>query len=281
MTIALIGMKDPLLQIFLSLYSSEHPDYTFLLFDKEANEPFIVMGEKSYTLKPLTKESLAEEDINLAIFFKDDNYKEEILHAEDLGLQVIDLGDEFKFDSTIPLAIRTLPTAYNSPITAMPSFETQAFAEILIRLDQAYQLKRVSFNIFRRDFKVDLFITQESTDEELVMINEVTKILDNPRLRITSSVYPTDNPIYDSIILKTEFVKPFNMNGVEEILAGADHLAMHEEDDLEHSNIILRRFRRDLSVDSGIHFFMAVPNFIEMASMNLRTLANNIISKEY
>ena len=277
MTLALIGIKDPLLLEFASFYKEKNPEYNIIIFSHEATEPSFASENTEFPLHPLSPEALLQQKVDLAIFFKDGKNKELILELEDQGLTLIDLSEHFRFDSTIPLATRTLPSAYNSLITSVPSYESQSISELLISLDRAYQLKRVSINVFKRDFEADLFMSQESTDEELVMINEITKILDNSRLRITSSVYKKCDDDMDSIVLMTEFVKPFNMNGIEEILEEQEDLAISPASDLDQSNLIMRRFRRDLSVDSGMQFHIAIPSFKRLASTNLSSLTDHLL----
>lgn len=266
MKIAIVGPRSPIAQAFLNLIeeSEESWDMEVVFFHKSGLSPLIEFNQREYSVDTLDIESLKNADIQAIIFFPQEDYSQEILEAEALDYKVIDATGAFIADPTVPLVMPRINKEHilRHNLISLPSQNTAIFAPLLDSLDKRFVIRRVSIFCQDKTVNKDFFLNNDYCLKEINTINEISKILDNDSLRLTVTNVEKPDALYCNYFINISMAKPFN---TEELLNQLKNQAgIMSQKDKESINfekdIILRRYRRDLSLDSGIHLCIATKN---------------------
>ena len=259
MKIAIIGVLDDLAQKFINSYAEqEASEHEFVLVDFVQPAPIIELDGREYPVLPYTHD-LLDDDIDLAICFGTPARQDIVLELEDKGIRTIDLTGSFINEPTVPLVLFDHTDLRSQLIFATPSLHLHVFGPILLKLHQRFTLKRVSLTIFPPASDSLRFLEDKLSDDEMSLINESIRLIDNNQVHFTASLWPLLNQPHTTYHLNIEFVRPYNMDSIREVMASAPAVVLKDqfsrETDLDRS-IIVNRVRRDFSADSAIHLFL-------------------------
>lgn len=261
MKLAIVGPRCPLAQQFLSYLAEEEHQWELSFFHLSDRSPLIEFRDQEYPTRRLCDELLHREDFDAYLFFPQEDYRDMMLAIEAKGYKVIDCTATFVNEATVPLVLPPMnhQLIHSTNLLCMPSPATALLMPILYGLDQRFRLKRVSVITHDRKASNQLFLANEYSDEEINSINEVSKILDNDSIRFTTSHLEERPGPWKDFYFNIEFARPFN---VEELLSqlhstGKVYSQRDVSKEILSKELILRRYRRDLSLDSGIHMWIS------------------------
>lgn len=210
-------------------------------------------------------------------------------------------------------------------IIANPNCSTAQLVVALKPLDDAVKLKRVSVTTFQsvsgtgkeaidelmnqtksilsfQDVKCEVYPQQIAfncivnwecdpetgdTEEEIKIIEETKKILDNPSLKVTATTVrvPVFRSHGEAVMIETE--KKISPNEARAILAGAPGLCVFDDpsrklyptplDTVGQDSVYVGRIREDRSVENGLHLWVVADNLRKGAALNAVQIAEALI----
>lgn len=240
------------------------------------------------------------------------------------GITVIDNSSAWRMKPGIPLIVPEVNTHSIKPtdkIIANPNCSTIQLVVALAPLHTKFIIKRIVVSTYqsvsgsgingisqleaeRKQQKaehaayphpIDLnaiphggeFAENDYTTEELKLIDETRKILDEPDMAITSTVVRIPVTGGHSESVNIEFERPFTMNEVRTILNEQPHIILEDdpEKDLYPMPLNVRksnkthigRIRRDFSVKNGINMWVVADNLRKGAATNAVQILNTLL----
>ncbi|MCF8217964.1 MAG: aspartate-semialdehyde dehydrogenase [Bacteroidales bacterium] len=134
------------------------------------------------------------------------------------------------------------------------------------------------------------FTDNNYTSEEIKLIDETRKILDEPQMAITSTVVRIPVTGGHSESVNIEFEKPFSQENIKKILSSATNIKIEDDPKnnfypmpvhIRKSNFThVGRIRRDFSVDNGINLWIVADNLRKGAATNAVQILNYILDKQ-
>lgn len=275
MKIAIIGVLDDLAQKFLHSYEEQATtEHDFVLIDFVQPAPLIELGGVEFPVVHYTHD-LLDNDIDLAICFGTPERKEIVLKLEDKGIRTIDLTGSFINEPTVPLVLFDHAHTASQLLLAAPSLHLHVFGPILRKLHQRFALRRVAITIFPPCDDEPRFLPDKMTEDEMSLINETIRLIDNNQVHYTASIRPLIKQTQTKYHLNIEFIKPFNMDSVRDVLNVVPTVVLKDsfsrETDIENS-IIVNRVRRDFSADSAVHLYLSAEKPEQRVFENIRQL---------
>lgn len=280
---------------------------------------------KEYIVEELTKESFNNE-IDIALFSAGGQVsKEYATLARNNGVVVVDNSSAWRMEQDVPLIVPEVnPKSIESHqgIIANPNCSTIQAVLPLKRLDQAFTIKRIVYSTYQavsgsgmagvRDLErglegeenekyphqiannclphIDIFMENGYTKEEMKMINETRKILNNQDLRITATTVriPVEN--CHSISVNLEFEKPFDLTEVCQILGNSEGVILQDQVDENiypmplnaegTDQVYVGRIRRDFSLENGLNLWVVADNIRKGAATNTIQIAELLLEKD-
>ena len=134
---------------------------------------------------------------------------------------------------------------------------------------------------------IDVFLENGYTKEEMKMIEETKRILNDLSLKVTATTVRV--PVRDSHSesINIEFEKPFEMTEVKDILSKAPSVVV--QDDLTSNlyplarnaagtdDVYVGRIRRDYSIDNGLNIWVVADNIRKGAATNAVQIAELLV----
>ena len=146
--------------------------------------------------------------------------------------------------------------------------------------------KQIAFNAIPH---IDQFVDEGYTKEELKMINETKKILDN-KIELTATCVRIPVMVSHSESLNIEFEKPFNLEKIREVLNNADGCKVIDERkdggyitpvEAEGKNeTFISRIRKDNSNKNTINLWCVSDNLLRGAALNAVEIAEAYIKNK-
>ncbi|NLY72140.1 MAG: hypothetical protein GX079_00420 [Tissierellia bacterium] len=266
MKIAIVGPNSPIAQAFLNLLeeTKEGRAMEITFYHKSGLSPLIEFSQREYPVTTLNIESLKNTNTQAILFFPQEDYSKEILEAEALDCKVIDVTGAFIADPTVPLVIPRINKEHvlRHNLISLPSQTAAIFAPLLDSLDKRFTIRRASVFCQDKSTSKEFFLNNDYCTEEIDTINEISKILDNDSLRLTVTNVEKPNAIYTNYFVNISMAKPFNTDELlSQLKNQAGIMSIRDKDTIDfEKDLILRRYRRDLSLDSGIHLCIATKN---------------------
>lgn len=136
---------------------------------------------------------------------------------------------------------------------------------------------------------IDTFLENGYTKEEMKMINETHKILEDDSIGITTTTVrvPVQGGHSESINL--EFEKDFTLEEVRELLAATPGVTIQDEPEKniypmplfarDKDDVFVGRIRRDFSVKYGLNLWCVSDNLRKGAATNAVQIAEKLLSK--
>lgn len=297
-------------------------EYVLFASCKSAGKKVNFMN-KEYVIKELNENSF-DEGFDFAIFSAGgETAKKYAPIAASKGCIVVDNSSAFRMDPNVPLVVPEVNTeeiANNKGIIANPNCSTIQAVLPLKALDDKYKIKRIVYSTYQavsgagqkglNDLEngrkginklekfpypiynnclpqIDVFTENGYTKEELKMINETRKILNNPDLKITATTVrvPVENSHSESI--NVEFEKNFELSELIETLKNFEGIIVKDDINSEiyplattatgHDEVFVGRIRRDFSVESGINLWVVADNIRKGAASNAIQIVEKLI----
>jgi aspartate-semialdehyde dehydrogenase len=297
-------------------------EYVLFASCKSAGKKVNFMN-KEYVIKELNENSF-DEGFDFAIFSAGgETAKKYAPIAASKGCIVVDNSSAFRMDPNVPLVVPEVNTeeiANNKGIIANPNCSTIQAVLPLKALDDKYKIKRIVYSTYQavsgagqkglNDLEngrkginklekfpypiynnclpqIDVFTENGYTKEELKMINETRKILNNPDLKITATTVrvPVENSHSESI--NVEFEKDFELSELIETLKNFEGIIVKDDINSEiyplattatgHDDVFVGRIRRDFSIESGVNLWVVADNIRKGAASNAIQIVEKLI----
>ncbi len=288
---------------------------------KSAGKEIEFRGEK-YILEELKEDSF-DEKIDIALFSAGGSVSAKFAPiAASKGCIVIDNSSHFRMDEEVPLVVPEVnpeDIQKHKGIIANPNCSTIQSVLPLKPLYHKYGIKRVIYSTYQavsgagvagyNDLKngingeapkkfdypiafnlipqIDVFLDNGYTKEEMKMINETRKILNDESLNVTATTVRV--PVYNShsVSINIELEKDFNIEEIKKDIADYEGLVL--VDDIENkvypmpinasgkNEVFVGRIRRDFSKENTINLFCVADNIRKGAATNAVQIAEKLI----
>lgn len=322
--VAIVGATGMVGRTFLKvLEERDFPINNLYLFSsaKSAGSKVEFKGSE-YIVEELNENSF-DRDIQIALFSAGGSVSEKYAPiAASKGVVVVDNSSAWRMDENVPLVVPEVnPEAVkeHKGIIANPNCSTIQAMVPLKPLNDRYKIKRIVYSTYQavsgsgvkgtKDLEdgvkglpnnfyphpiaynclphIDVFMENGYTKEEMKMINETMKILNDYNLKITATTVrvPVVNGHSESI--NVEFEKDFNIDELKQLLEGSEGIVVVDDPannvyptafELSGKDeVFVGRIRKDFSVDSGINMWVVADNIRKGAATNAVQIAELLL----
>ncbi len=301
-------------------------DLTLFASAKSAGKTVKFMG-KNYVVQELTEQNVSTCNAEIALFSAGGEVSKKFapLFTQN-GCVVIDNSSQWRMDKSVPLVVPEVnPQAAfaHNGIIANPNCSTIQAVVALKPLHDAFKIKRIVYSTYQavsgagkaglldlaegekgaepKKFPhviahnilphIDVFTESGYTKEELKMINETRKILDDESLRITATTARV--PVYygHSESINIEFERPVTREIALKVLSSAKGVVVCDDpqnnvypmplDADGRDEVFVGRVRVDDSVASGLNIWVVADNIRKGAATNAVQIAELLLKGEY
>ncbi|CEO21707.1 aspartate-semialdehyde dehydrogenase [Paraclostridium sordellii] len=322
--VAIVGATGMVGRTFLKVLEERNfpIDNLYLFSSARSAGSKVEFKGKEYTVEELNENSF-DRDIQIALFSAGGSISEKYAPiAASKGVVVVDNSSAWRMDENVPLVVPEVnPEAVkeHKGIIANPNCSTIQAMVPLKPLNDKYNIKRIVYSTYQavsgsgvkgtKDLEdgikglenkfyphpiaynclphIDVFMDNGYTKEEMKMINETMKILNDYDLKITATTVrvPVVNGHSESI--NVEFEKDFDIEELKALLANSQGLKL--VDDIENNvyptafelsgrdEVFVGRVRRDFSVDNGINMWVVADNIRKGAATNTVQIAELLL----
>ncbi|CEQ14344.1 aspartate-semialdehyde dehydrogenase [Paraclostridium sordellii] len=322
--VAIVGATGMVGRTFLKVLEERNfpIDNLYLFSSARSAGSKVEFKGKEYTVEELNENSF-DRDIQIALFSAGGSISEKYAPiAASKGVVVVDNSSAWRMDENVPLVVPEVnPEAVkeHNGIIANPNCSTIQAMVPLKPLNDKYNIKRIVYSTYQavsgsgvkgtKDLEdgikglenkfyphpiaynclphIDVFMDNGYTKEEMKMINETMKILNDYDLKITATTVrvPVVNGHSESI--NVEFEKDFDIEELKALLANSQGLEL--VDDIENNvyptafelsgrdEVFVGRVRRDFSVDNGINMWVVADNIRKGAATNTVQIAELLL----
>lgn len=325
--VAVVGATGMVGRMFLKvLEEKQFPINNFyaLASSKSAGSKITFNG-KEYIVEELTESSF-DKHIDIALFSAGGETSKKFSPiAASKGVVVIDNSSAFRMDENVPLVVPEVnPQAVkkHKGIIANPNCSTIQAVVALKPLHDKYGIKRIIYSTYQAvsgtgvkgvtDLEngikgiepstyphqiaynclphIDAFLENGYTKEEIKMIEETKKILDDQNLKITATTVRV--PVYNghSESVNIEFEKDFDVNELRELLCQSPGIILQDDPGKNiyplatsasgKNEVFVGRIRRDYSVEYGINLWVVADNVRKGAAANAVQIAELLINAD-
>ena len=242
--------------------------------------------------------------------------------AASKGVIVVDNSSQWRMDPNVPLVVPEVnPEAVKNHkgIIANPNCSTIQAMVPLKPLHDKYGLKRVIYSTYQavsgsgvkgvQDLEdgvlgkpnkfyphpiafnclphIDVFEENGYTKEEMKMVNETKKILDDDNIKVTATTVRVPVRGAHSESINLEFNRPFKLEDIFTELKNTEGVAIVDNpskneyplaiDAEGHDEVYVGRIRRDFSVDNGINMWVVADNIRKGAATNAVQIAELLL----
>lgn len=322
--VAIVGATGMVGRTFLKVLEERNfpIDNLYLFSSARSAGSKVEFKGKEYTVEELNENSF-DRDIQIALFSAGGSISEKYAPiAASKGVVVVDNSSAWRMDENVPLVVPEVnPEAVkeHKGIIANPNCSTIQAMVPLKPLNDKYNIKRIVYSTYQavsgsgvkgtKDLEdgikglenkfyphpiaynclphIDVFMDNGYTKEEMKMINETMKILNDYDLKITATTVrvPVVNGHSESI--NVEFEKDFDIEELKALLANSQGLEL--VDDIENNvyptafelsgrdEVFVGRVRRDFSIDNGINMWVVADNIRKGAATNTVQIAELLL----
>lgn len=325
--IAIVGATGLVGRTFLKVLEEknfENCAYTLFASKKSAGVN-IKFFNQDYTVNELKDNSFDNNKFDYALFSAGGDVSKHFAPiAARNGCIVIDNSSAFRMNKDVPLVVPEVnpeKISNDSLIIANPNCSTIQAVVALKPLFDNYGIKRIIYSTYQavsgagqkgiEDFyntqkglnankfpykiynncipQIDVFLENDYTKEEIKMIEETKKILNDDTLNITATCVrvPVLNSHSESINveLKTEF----NIDDVKKLLAKSESIALLDDTKrqiyplatfaTDKDDVFIGRVRRDFSVKNGLNLWVVADNIRKGAASNAVQILEKLLEK--
>ena len=322
--IALVGATGMVGRTFIKvLEERKFPINNIYMFSSARSAGSIVkFAGKEIVVRELNENSF-DEDIQIALFSAGGTISQKYAPiAVSKGVIVIDNSSQWRMNPNVPLVIPEVnPEAVKNHkgIIANPNCSTIQAIVPIKPLHDKYGLKRIVYSTYQavsgsgvkgiQDLKdgiqgkpntfyphpiafnclphIDVFEENGYTKEEMKMINETMKILDDYDIKITATTVRVPVVYAHSESINLEFNKAFNLEHLFTTLRNANGVVVVDNPDNNeyplaldaegHDEVYVGRIRRDFSVDNGVNMWVVADNIRKGAATNAVQIAELLL----
>lgn len=322
--LAIVGATGMVGRTFLKvLEEKKFPINNIYLFasKKSAGKSANFLG-RDIIVEELNHDSF-KRDIDIALFSAGGEISKEYAPiARENGVVVVDNSSAWRMDKDIPLVVPEVnpeDIKWNNGIIANPNCSTIQAVVPLKVLHDAYKIKRIVYSTYQAvsgsgvggiddldntikglenkkyPYKIaynclphiDSFMDNGYTKEEIKMIEETKKILNDDTLRITATTVRVPVKYGHSISINVEFEKDFDIEDVFKLLENSEGIIL--QDDVKNNiypmaincegkdEVFVGRVRRDFSVESGLNLWVVADNIRKGAATNAVQIAEILV----
>lgn len=322
--VAIVGATGMVGRTFLQvLEERDFPIENLYLFaSAKSSGSTILFRNKEYTVEELTEESF-DRDIDIALFSAGGDISKKFAPiASKKGVIVVDNSSAWRMEENIPLVVPEVngeDVKWNQGIIANPNCSTIQAVLPLKPLHDAFKIKRVIYSTYQAvsgsgvegvaDLEngvkgeahkkyphpiafnclphIDVFMDNGYTKEEMKMIEETKKILNDYNIKVTATTVRVPVRHGHSISMNIEFENSFEISQIYEVLEKQQGIVV--EDDLSNNiypmpikaegrdEVYVGRIRRDYSVDNGINLWVVADNIRKGAATNTVQIAELLL----
>lgn len=278
--------------------------------------------DKEYTVSELCEDSF-DNNIDIALFSAGGSTSLKYAEiAAKKGVRVVDNSSAWRMAPNVPLVIPEInPNAIkeDNMIIANPNCSTIQSVIAIKPIYDKYGIKRIIYNTYQavsgagikgiEDLKnnttnkfkysislncipqIDVFLDNGYTKEEMKMVNETRKILENDNIKITATAVrvPIENSHAVSINLETE--KNFNDNELFDVIKNGKDIILMDDTENEvypletaangKDEVFVGRVRRDFSIENGINMWCVADNIRKGAATNAVQIAELLVERYF
>lgn len=327
MKIAIVGATGLVGREMLKVLEEFQVPYDEIYFTASENsvgKP-IIFKNQTYIIKSLTE--VIELKPNIAIFSAGSSVSLEFAPKfKEIGCYVVDNSSAWRMHEEVPLVVPEInfdSIKKNDFIIANPNCSTIQLVMVLYPIYHRYGLKRMVVSTYQAvtgtgknaveqlmgerqnlssvqkvyPYPIDLncipqcdvFLENDYTKEEMKIINETRKILDNPNLKITSTAVRVPVIGGHSESVNLELGKSFLVSDIKEILYQTPGVVVLDNPSekeypmpiLAHgkNEVFVGRIRRDESIENGLNLWIVADNLRKGAATNAIQIAMRLQEK--
>ncbi|MDK2586826.1 aspartate-semialdehyde dehydrogenase [Romboutsia sedimentorum] len=322
--IAIVGATGMVGRTFLKVLDQRNfeIDNLYLFSSKKSAGSIVKFRDKEYIVEELNEDSFSR-DIDIALFSAGGSVSKKFAPiAKENGVIVVDNSSAWRMDKDIPLVVPEVNPQdinWNNGIIANPNCSTIQSVVPLKVLHENFKIKRVIYSTYQAvsgsgiggimDLEngingeenkkyphqiaynciphIDDFMENGYTKEEIKMIEETKKILNDQDIRVTATTVRVPVKYGHSVSINIEFEKEFELDKVYELLKSVDGIVVI--DDIKNNTypmaidvegkdeVYVGRIRRDYSIDNGINMWVVADNIRKGAATNTVQIAELLL----
>lgn len=322
--VAIVGATGMVGRTFLKVLQDRNfpIDNLYLFSSARSAGSKIEFAGKEYIVEELNENSF-DRDIQIALFSAGGSVSEKYAPiAASKGVIVVDNSSAWRMDEKVPLVVPEVNPEVvkeHNGIIANPNCSTIQAMVPLKPLHDKYKIKRIVYSTYQavsgsgvkgtKDLEdgikgvpnsfyphpiaynclphIDVFMENGYTKEEMKMINETMKILNDYNLKITATTVrvPVVNGHSESI--NVEFENDFDIEELKNTLSNFDGLEVMDDPSNNiyptafelsgRDEVFVGRIRKDFSVDSGINMWVVADNIRKGAATNAVQIAELLL----
>ena len=323
--IAIVGATGMVGRTFLKILDERNfeIDNLYLFSSEKSAGAKVAFRGKEYIVEELTEDSF-KRDIDIALFSAGGSVSKKFAPiARDNGVIVVDNSSVWRMDKDIPLVVPEVnpeDIKWNNGIIANPNCSTIQSVVPLKVLHEAFKIKRIIYSTYQAvsgsgiggimDLEnginggenqkyphqiaynclphIDEFMENLYTKEEIKMIEETKKILNDQNVKVTATTVRVPVKYGHSVSMNVEFEKEFELAKVYELLENVEGIVV--VDDVKNNiypmpidvegkdEVYVGRIRRDYSVDNGINMWVVADNVRKGAATNTVQIAELLLN---
>ena len=328
MRVAVVGASGMVGRMFLKVLEEKKlniDEYVLFTSERSAGEKVNFMG-KEYEFQELTERSF-DKKFDFALFSAGAEVSKKFAPiAASKECIVIDNSSAWRMDKSVPLVVPevNMEAAFeNNGIIANPNCSTIQAVVALKPLHDAYKIKRIVFSTYQAvsgagqkgymDLKngikgeapmkfpyqifgnclphIDIFMENAYTKEEMKMIEETKKILNDYNIGITATTVRVPVFFGHSESINVEFEKDFVLREIYELYERAQGVVI--QDNIAenvypmpltaegYDEVFVGRIRRDYSVKSGLNLWVVADNIRKGAATNAIQIMEKMMNKNF
>ncbi len=283
----------------------------------------IEFNQETYTIQELTEDSFKDNDIDLAFFAGGGSVSEKFVPlAIEAGVYCVDNSSHFRMEENVPLVVPEVNAGaigQDDHLIANPNCSTIQSMVVLKPLEDEYGLKRVVYNTYQavsgsghggvRDLEegttdqykysiaknvlpqIDVFLENGYTKEEMKMMLETNKILDDPDIKVTATAVRVPVKNSHAISINLELGKAYEIEDVVKLLSEAPGVVVYDNIEKEEyplqeqtdglDEVYVGRIRRDDSVENGLNLWCTADNIRKGAATNSVQIAEQLVEAHF
>lgn len=323
--IGIVGATGMVGRTFLKVLEERNfpIDNLYLFSSKKSAGSKIMFKDKEYIVEELKEDSFTK-DIDIALFSAGGEISKKFAPiAKENGVIVVDNSSAWRMNQEVPLVVPEVnpeDLKWHDGIISNPNCSTIQSVVPLKVLHDAFKIKRIIYSTYQAvsgsgvegisDLEnginggenkkyphqiafnciphIDDFMDNLYTKEEMKMIEETKKILNDQNIRVTATTVRVPVKYGHSVSMNIEFERDFELSKIYELLENVDGLVIM--DDIQNNiypmptyvqdkdEVYVGRIRRDFSVENGINMWVVADNIRKGAATNTVQIAELILN---
>ncbi|WP_297132023.1 aspartate-semialdehyde dehydrogenase [Terrisporobacter sp.] len=322
--VALVGATGMVGRTFIKILEErQFPiDNIYLFSSAKSAGTTVDFAGKKIIVEELNENSF-DRNIQIALFSAGGSVSKKFAPiAASKGVIVVDNSSQWRMDPNVPLVVPEVnpeSVKNHKGIIANPNCSTIQAMVPLKPLHDKYGLKRVIYSTYQavsgsgvkgvQDLEdgvlgkpnkfyphpiafnclphIDVFEENGYTKEEMKMVNETKKILDDDNIKVTATTVRVPVRGAHSESINLEFNRPFKLEDIFTELKNTEGVAIVDNpskneyplaiDAEGHDEVYVGRIRRDFSVDNGINMWVVADNIRKGAATNAVQIAELLL----